>query len=191
MDKKNRKLLTILWVITLFITLVGASFAYYNSVSKSKPQVITTSSLSLSVTIKGSTHIENIKPTNWTNVTDAKNNTDIAKIPFTVNVPAGVKAVYDVNMETTIPINETLSGGSVSDIKYKLFKTGETTPLKEGSLNSYFNEDVIIDSPINEGQALTDSYMLYVYIENKDVEQNALQDISFSIKITGRADQID
>ena len=65
-----------------------------------------------------------------------------------------------------------------------------STAMNKISENEY-RWDVIIDSPINEGQALTDSYMLYVYIENKDVEQNALQDISFSIKITGRADQID
>ena len=191
MEKKNRTILTVLWVSTLFITLVGATLAYYSAVHKSKPQVITTSSLSLSVTTKGSMHVENIKPTTWTSVASAANNTDISKIPFTVTAPAGAKAIYDINLSTSIPINPELSGGSVSDIKYKLFKTGEKTPLKEGSLSANFSEDIIVDSPINEGEVLNDSYMLYIYIENRQAEQNMLQDIDSSIKITGSADQID
>lgn len=191
MDKKNRTILTVLWVSTLFITLVGATLAYYSAVYKSKPQVITTSSLSLSVATKGSMHVENIKPTTWNGVDDAETNTDISKIPFTVTAPAGARAIYDINLSTSIPVNTELSGGSVSDIKYKLFKTGDITPLKEGSFSANFSEDIIIDSPINEGQALSDSYMLYIYIENRQVEQNMLQDIEFSVRITGSADQID
>ena len=103
MDKKNKIILTVLAVLTLFIAILGATFAYFSAVSKSKPQIITTSSLSLSVTLKGSTHVTNIKPTTWVNKTSAEDNKDIAKIPFSVTAPAGVKATYNINMSTKIP----------------------------------------------------------------------------------------
>lgn len=191
MDKKNKTILTVLAVLTLLVALLGATFAYYSATSKSEPQIITTSSLSLSVTLKGSTHVTNIKPTTWTSTNAAKTNEDIVIIPFSVTAPAGVKATYDINMSTKIPSNSALTGGSASDVKYKLFKDGEAAALKEGSFSANFSETIINDATINEGSALNDAYVLYVYIENKDAEQNTLQDVDFSINITGTADQID
>ena len=59
--------------------------------------------------------------------------------------------------------------------------------------------EVTLDIPVTpimvkgfkEGVALNDEYELYVYIENRATEQNSLQNISISINLTGRADQID
>ncbi len=191
MDKKNKKILTVLAVLTLLVALVGATFAYFSATSKSEPQIITTSSLSISVTLKGSTHVTNIKPTTWTSTAAAQTNKDIAKIPFSVTSPAGVKATYDINMSTKIPSNSALTGGSASDVKYKLFKDGEATAIKEGSFSADFSESIITGAAIDEGSALNDAYVLYVYIENKDVAQNTLQAVDFSINITGTANQID
>ncbi|MBE6153616.1 MAG: hypothetical protein E7166_05270 [Firmicutes bacterium] len=191
MDNDNRRVLTILSTLTLIVLLVGATFAYYSSISTSEPQVITTSSLAISINLKGSTNVDNIKPTTWVSLASAETNTDIVKIPFSVTTPAGVKAIYDVNMKATIPTNSKFTGGSASDFKYKLFKQGEITPLKEGSLDSNFDEDIINNAPILEGVSLNDNYILYVYIENKNESQNTLQDINMTISLTGRADQID
>lgn len=191
MDKKNRIILTVIAVMTLFVALVGATFAYFSATSTSEPQVITTSSLSLSVNLKGSTHITNIKPTTWTNIAGAEINEDISKIPFAVSTTAGVKGVYNINLKATIPTNSALIGGSASDVKYKLFKDGEVNVLKEGSLSSNFSDDVVINAPITEGVALNDNYVLYIYIENKSEAQNTLQGIDMSISLTGEADQID
>lgn len=191
MDKKNQRILTVLAVITLFVVLLGATFAFFSATSKSEPQIITTSSLSLNVSIKGSTHIENIKPTTWTNIGAAETNKDISKIPFAVTAPKGVKATYDIKMETQIPSNTTLSGGSATDVKYKLFKLGENTALKEGSLGANFSENILTSIAITEGVELNDQYILYVYIENKNSEQNTLQNIDFSVNLTGSANQID
>jgi len=191
MDKENKTGLTILWILTLIITLVGAAFAYYSATSTSEPQVITTSSLSISVTLKGSTNVNNIKPTTWTSLAEAETNSDIAKIPFVVSTTAGVKGIYSVNMKATIPSNSSLTGGSASDVKYKLFRDGETSVLKEGSLSTNFSENIIIDVPITEGIASNDNYNLYIYIDNKDEAQNTLQGISMSIGLTGTANQID
>lgn len=192
MDKKNRTILTVLAVLTLFIALLGATYAYFSATSKSEPQIITTSSLSLAVTLKGSTHVTNIKPTTWsTNMSNNESNVDIAKIPFKVSTSAGVKAYYDITMSTAIPSNTSLSGGNATDVKYKLFKSGETTALKEGNFSASFNEKIISDAPIEDGVELNDEYDLYVYIENKDEAQNTLQNIDFSINISGNAKQID
>lgn len=191
MDKKNKTILTVLSVLTLLVALLGATFAYYSATSKSEPQIITTSSLSLSINIDGSINVDNIKPTNWVSLASAQTNKDITRIPFTVSSPAGVKAVYSVNMDTVIPSNSELTGGDASDIKYKLFKDGETTPLKEGSFSSNFNEQIITNSEIALNTPLNDKYVLYVYIENENAEQNTLQNISFSINLTGRADQVE
>jgi len=191
MDKKNQTILTVLAALTLLVALLGATFAYFSATSKSEPQIITTSSLSLNVSIKGETHVTNIKPTTWVSTTAAETNEDIAIIPFTVTTPAGVKAVYSINMSAVVPSNISLTGGSASDVKYKLFKSDATNPTKEGSLAADFNEDIIIDAPITEGIALNDAYVLYIYIENKDVVQNTLQDIDISINLIGTADQID
>ena len=191
MDNKNKTTLTVLAILTLLVALFGATFAYFSATSKSKPQVITTSSLSISVTLKNSTHIANIKPTTWTSLVAAESNEDISKIPFTVTAPAGVKAVYSIKMETTIPTNTTLTGGDPTDFKYKLFKVGESTPIKEGSLSSNFSENIITNAPINKDVILNDEYILYVYIENKQELQNSLQNINFSIKLLGNADQVE
>ena len=192
MDKKNRIVLTVLASLTLVIALIGATFAYFSAVSQSEPQVITTSSLNLSVAINGSTHITNIKPTTWSSDLSQNDvNVDIVRIPFTVSSSSRLNGNYNINMTTQIPSNSQLSGGSASDVKYKLFKNGETTPLKEGSLSSDFNEDIITMAPITADSTLNDTYILYVYIENKNEAQNTLQNIDFSIILNGSADQTD
>ena len=191
MEQRDKTILTILGALTLLVALLGATFAYFSATSQSEPQIITTSSLSLNVSIKGETHIENIKPTTWTSKAAAESNSDIAKIPFYVTANAGVKATYDIKMGANVPSNSLLTGGSASDIKYKLFKNGENTIVKEGNLNSNFSDNIVVASPIEEGKILNDEYILYIYIENKNVEQNSLQDIDISISLTGTADQVE
>lgn len=188
MDKKNKLILTVLAVLTLFIALIGATFAYFSAVSQSKPQVITTSSLSLLVTISGSSNVTNIKPTTWSsNMEDNENNKDVAKIPFTVTSNSKVNGTYDVTMTTNIATNSALTGGDVSDIKYKLYK--DNVKVKEGSLSANFNEKVITNGVIALNDNLNDSYKLYIYIENKPNAQNILQNINFTVNLSGNANQ--
>ena len=190
MDKKNKIILMTLAIITFLVALLGATFAYFSAISRSKPQIITTSSLSLSLKIEGATHVTNIKPTVWSaTLSDNEANTDIVKIPFSVTSPAGVKGTYDVDMSTNIPSNGTLTGGSANDVKYKLYKG--TTMVKEGSFSASFNEQIISGSEIVENTVLNDSYKLYVYIENKNEEQNTLQNIDITINLTASATQTD
>lgn len=192
MDRKHNITLTVLGVLALFVSLLGATFAFFSATSKSKPQVITTSNLSLSVVLKGSQHVTNLSPTTWSS-TMSKNdsNENIAKIPFEVTTKEGVKAIYDIILSTTISQNTSLSGGTPEDIKYKLFKVGETSVLKEGNLSANFNKEIVTDAQIAQGSALNDQYILYIYIENKEEAQNTLQNIEFNIRLTGTADQVE
>ncbi len=189
MDRKNRIVLTVLGALSLLFALIGATFAYFSAVSQSEPQIITTSSLIMRVTIAGSTNIKNIKPTTWSNtMSDNENNKDITVIPFVVNADAGVQGDYDINMSTVITPNGKLNGGNVSDIKYKLYKEG--TMIKEGNFSSNFNEKIIEKAEILENTPVNDSYKLYVYIDNQNGEQNSLQEINFEINLTGEAHQL-
>ena len=74
-DKKNRTILMVLAILTLLVTTIGATFAYFRMVSQSKPQIITTTSLSINIGIKGSMHIKDISPTTWSsNMKENENN---------------------------------------------------------------------------------------------------------------------
>ena len=122
-DKKNRTILMILGFLTIIITMIGATFAYFKAVSQSEPQILTTTSLSINIGIKNSLNVKNITPTTWSeNMDDNLNNENIAHIPFVVSSDSKIKALYGVNMTTNIKPNNTLTGGEASDIKYVLYK---------------------------------------------------------------------
>ena len=190
MEKKEKEhiILTVLAIISLLIAITGATFAYYSAISKSKPQIITTSSLTFSLNISGSTHVTNIKPTKWSNViSENETNVDIAKIPFSVTAFAGVKSTYDITMSTKIPLNQSLAGGSESDIKYKLYK--DNVKIKAGNFISDFMEKIVSDVDMEMDKTITEYYKLYVYIEENNEAQNSLQNIDFTIMLDGRANQ--
>ena len=188
-DKKNRTILMILAILTLIVTMIGATFAYFKAISKSEPQIITTSSLNINLALKGSMNIKNIKPTIWSNnINENEANKDIAIIPFEVTSDSKITAIYGVTMSTNIKLNTNLVGGKVSDIKYKLYKNG--TYYSEGSFSENFKEKIINDGSITLKGNLDDKYKLYIYIEDSNnFPQNQLQDINFTINLMADANQ--
>lgn len=188
-DNKTKRILTILWIITLFVAIIGATFGYFSATSKTDPQIITTQSLSVSLSIEGSSNVDNIKPTTWDATTMANNesNDDIVKIPFKAISSSRINGTYAVNMSTNITENNLLNGGSASDIKYKLYK--DNVEIKSGNFNTGDFNVEIANGTISKDSDLNDNYKLYVYIENKDEKQNKLQDIEFSITLSGSANQ--
>ena len=188
LDDRTKKILTILWAITLIVALIGATFGYFSATDKTDPQIITTQNLGVSLTIEGATNVDNIKPTTWdTNLANNDTNEDIVKIPFKIKSTSRVNGTYTINMSTNITENALLNGGSASDIKYKLYK--DNTEIKTGSFTTGdFNEE-IANGTISKDSDLNDEYMLYIYIENKDETQNKLQNIQFSITLSGNASQ--
>lgn len=189
-DNKNKATLTILWILTFLIALVGATFGYFNSISKSDEQIITTGqALSVSVVINGSSNVTNISPTTWNanDISENEKNKNISIIPFSVSSTSRVNGSYTINMSTNIIENELFEGGSASDIAYKLYKGNNL--VTEGNFNSGdFSKDITTGTITNTND-LNDNYKLYVYIDETHFEQNKLQNISFKITIGGTATQ--
>ena len=115
-EEKNKKTLLILWIITLIITLIGATFGYFSAISETEPQIITTQSLNVGLAIEGATNIDKIKPTKWneTNMNANDTNTDITVIPFRIYSDSGLDGTYTIDMSTNITENDLYEGGSAS-----------------------------------------------------------------------------
>jgi len=186
---KTKKILIILWSMTLLISLIGISFGYFSAISKSDPQIITTQSLNISLTMEGSTHINNINPTIWDNINleNNDNNNNIVKIPFRIYSSSKFNGEYTIRMITNITENELLNGGNATDIKYKVYKENEE--VTSGNFNKGEFDEQIVNEIISQDNNLNDTYNLYIYIENKNEAQNKLQDIEFSIRLFGEANQ--
>ena len=206
MERENgrgRIALTVIGAATLLIALAGATFAYFSATSTTTTQTITTSSLNLTVAADGeATHVSGIKPTTWVSNTDAKTNNDIAIIPFKVTGSSSTDGTYTVNLSTNIVLNSgtvveeqgqagvPLTGGDVSDIKYRLFTKEGTELGSEKSFSATTNEDIVTNGTITADVPLNDEYILYVYIENDESNpQNKLQGIDFTITLGGSASQ--
>ncbi len=205
MERENMKgkiALTVIGAATLLVALAGATFAYFSATSTTETKTITTSNLNLTVAANGdATHVSNIKPTAWTSAADTATNEDIAVIPFKVTGTSSTNGTYVINMQTDITLNagtvvETqggeaveLSGGSVSDVKYRLYKDGQEI-IGETAFSASTNVDIVTNGTITADVALNDEYVLYVYILNDEENpQNKLQGIDFTITLGGSAAQ--
>lgn len=187
-DKRTKQTLIVLWIITLIVALIGATFGYFTATSKTDPQIITTRTLTLDLVIEGTTKVDNIKPTTWdTNMTNNESNNDIVKIPFRMKSTSGVEGIYSIKMNTKINENTLLNGGSASDIKYKLYK--DNIEIKSGDFNIGDFSEVITTGDIIKNNKLNDEYKLYIYIEDTKEDQNKLQNITFGVTLIGEATQ--
>lgn len=206
MERENVKgkiALTVIGVATLLTALVGATFAYFSATSTTTAQTVTTANLNLSITADGAaTHVTNIKPTTWSDtMSDNTTNADIARIPFKVTGTSSTNGKYTVNMQTSIALNNgtvveqeggeavALNGGEISDIKYRLYKKDGTAVGNEQSFAATTDVDIVTNAAITANVALTDEYILYVYINNTGKAQNKLQGIDFTITLGGSAIQ--
>lgn len=188
-DERNKKTLLILWVLTLIIALIGATFGYFSATAETEPQIITTQSLSVGLAIEGATNVDKIKPTKWneTDMSANESNEDITVIPFRIYSDSGLSGTYTIDMSTNINENDLYEGGSASDIKYRVYKGN--TPI--GDVGSFttgnFKVEIVNGTIVNTG--INDEYKLYVYIEDDNNIQNKLQGITFKVTLTGNAEQ--
>lgn len=189
-DNKNKVTLTILWIITLLIAIIGATFGFFSSISKSDKQIITTGkSLSVAVTIMGATNVKNIIPTTWdkNDMSANENNKNISVIPFSVTSTSRINGTYSVDLNTNIKENELNEGGSAEEIMYRVYKDGKEV-ISGNFIEGEFNKE-IVNGLISSNSDLNDKYKLYVYIDETHVAQDKLQGISFGLTLIGRADQ--
>lgn len=203
-DRKHKILLTVIGAGTLLVAMAGATFAYFSATSTTTKQTVTTSSMDLTVAADtNTTHITNIKPTTW-NDTVATNvsNADIAKVSFKVTSTSTSAGTYTIKMTAPrLALNtgndaagNPLSGGTLDQIKYKVYKvsgdtyTAVTGAGATGTLDNPSTEKtIVVNAPINS--SLNDQYVIFVYIENADAAQNQLQGLDFDISVTGTASQ--
>jgi len=200
-DQKKNYTITIIGIVTLVIATIGSTFAYFSSVSNTTAQSVKTGQLKLDAT-SSKLNAESIRPTTWSSVI-ANNvaNRDIAQIMLSVNTFGTTvdNATYDIYLTTSeISLNSDngLEGGSLSDIKWKLVNSNnEIINSGDFSNGGYTKETKITSNPITvegnveSGEASTQTYILFIYIEDSGEEQDQLQDLTISATMSAKAGQ--
>ena len=188
MENKNKVLLTVLSVATLLVALVGATFAYFSASKDTDTVEVTTGAATIGLTAENNS-VTNIRPTTFSK-TAADNGTDknIVKMTLTVDGESDVAGAYTITMnEPVINIGSEADQGSVSDIKYSVYKDGSDTALIDAASFTGTVKETDIASNVAFAAGDVDAvYYVYVWVDNNDKEQNNLQNVSF--KLTFLAD---
>ena len=197
-NNSNKVLLTVIGTATLLTAMVGATFAYFSATSTSDTKIITTATSSLTVTANKNT-VANIRPTTW-DATKKDTDTEIVKMTVDVDGTSTASGKYSLYLnQPDITIKSlTDDQGVVGDFKWVAYDATGNQLVEPTSLKAT-EESVLI--PGKDGaNALTytkaytatdgatatidDTYYVYVWIENKDADQNNLQEVSFDINFT-------
>ena len=188
-NNKSSVLLTVLGVCTLLVALVGASFAYFSATATTGEESIQTGKLEIQSTLSESEE-NNIKPTTFS-AEDADENNDVAKLTFNVKgvgttVTGGT---YKIELLGTLAGNKTVSEkGETSEIKYALYKQGETTEaISQGSFDDIKSKKTIDDPSFTLDSSTDNNYTLYVYIEETSENQDNLQNVTVSVAMNATA----
>ncbi len=188
-NKKKKIIITIIGILVLVVALVGATYAWFSSTSKVESK-ITTAKTELIVSVDEElTHITNIKPTKWKeDIALNSVNSDIVKIPITVNSKSTITINYDLTISTeNLKLNEdeTLEGGKLSDLKYRLYDS-DKKELNDGNFFIPKEQQIILNQNKIEPNEVQ-NYMLYIYINDTGELQNKLQKLNFNVIINGKS----
>ena len=194
---ENNTYLTIIAVITLLISIIGATFAYFTARSSTLGEKVTTGQLKISA-IAGAvneTEIIPVKATDIININSKISNVNVAKLPITVDTTGTtIPGIYNIYL-TTSGIDEKVTTilGNSSHIKWELIK-GE--PGSEITLNSGSFDDGDVNSlkinvePIDVFVGGTiEKYTLFVYILDNDTLQDDLSTMRITAHTTVEAVQ--
>lgn len=201
MNNKMKNIITIICITILVLATIGASFAYFSAQGQSSEQSVTTGKINIKAT-SSKVNATNIKPTTWSDII-ATNvaNEDIAQIKLSVNTYGTTVDTAKFNIYFTtegIQLNddENLSGGTLEDLKWKLidsnneiigfgdFANGNATDPVIANINPI---PAIINAETEE--LATKTFILFIYIENKDEKQDKLQNINFTATLSATAQQ--
>ena len=193
-NNSNKVLLTVIGAATLLTAMVGATFAYFSATSQSETKTITTATSNITVTATNNS-VTNIRPTTWS-VDTKDTDTEIVKMTVDVDGTSTTSGKYSLYFnQPTITIGSIASDqGVVGDFKWAAYDAGGNqlvapTSLKatadsvliEGNgVSGYTNSYTVTDGSVT----IDDTYYVYVWIENKDADQNNLQEVSFDINFT-------
>lgn len=191
MENKNKVLLTVIGVATLLVALVGATFAYFSATDDSETVEITTGAATIVISAENN-KVSNIKPTTFVKSTaDDGTNKDVVRIKLDVTGSSDVAGSYNITMkEPAITLEE--GAGQVSDIMYAVYKDGSNTAEKTASFTGTATPEgeagtVIVENATFTGGEIADTYYVYVYVNNRDVEQNNLQNLNFKLTFAANA----
>lgn len=186
-NKSNKVLLTVIGAATLLVALVGATFAYFSATGTSATKTVTTGTSNITLSASKNT-VENIKPTTFDKAkADDGSNTDIVKITLTISGETTTAGKYNVVMnEPAITLNADKTGGTAADIKYAVYE-GTTEKVAPTSFNGTATKTSILSNVSYAAGTMTGTYDVYVWIDNKDEAQDALQDVSFNLTFTADA----
>ena len=197
-NKNNNIILTIIGAATLLVAIIGASFAYFSASSNTVSQSVKTGELKVSAAL-GAVEGSNIKPTTVSSDTDYESmasNSDVVKLPVNVTTTGTtIASEYDIKLTTTgvvLGTAEEDDKGELSDIHWNLAKKSDDSyeKVNAGTFNGNMANQALTSQPIDitlESDATTshvDSYVLFIYISNKDNPQNKLQGMTISASVT-------
>ncbi|MBE6152643.1 MAG: hypothetical protein E7166_00245 [Firmicutes bacterium] len=208
----NKILLTVIGISVLIVATVGATFAYFSATGGTQEEQITTGELKVAATSSLEDGAK-IKPTKWTNATDANGDADIAKVGLSVatNGTTIENAKYDILLSTEgVQLNATrtnaddevvtLEGGELSDVKWALYdNTDLTTALATGDFG--VDEEGVTDGDVTNlaiktgvvitpNNTVADAYTLYIWIENtENAKQDQLQGLTIGATLDVNARQ--
>lgn len=197
-NNKRNIAIAVVGIIILVVVTIGVSFAYFSATSISSSQNIKTGQLKLEAT-SSKLNATGINPTVWSSVI-ANNvaNTDIAQVMLSVNTYGTTvdRAKYDIYLTTSgISLNtsEELTGGSLSDIKWKLVDAsnsiigfGDFTDGNYTTATKITNNPITIQGNIDNKEDAIQTYILFIYIEDNG-QQDQLQDLNISATMSAKS----
>lgn len=204
-NRSNNTLLTVLAVATLLVALAGASFAYFTATGEAASQNVSTGVLKISATagsVKGS-NVKPVLPTAIASVSDKLGNSDVVKLPITVDTTGTtINANYNIYLTTaTVEEGKGLDAttstefGNSSQIKWELVSvssldaTTGTTIATGDFTNGDMDGTVALNSaalPVTKG---AEYYMILIYIEDNGNVQDDLQGMTITATTTVKAQQ--
>ncbi len=179
----NKVLLTVIGAATLLVAMVGATFAYFSATSNKPSVEVHTGSSSLTLT-SSSDHVTGIRPTTFTDNTTADSDANVAKIELTISGENTSEGTYDITMTPKrLSIPATPSQGDISDLMYAVYKDN-TQKQAATSFTDQSSAITIVDDEHYDSGEISGTYYVYVWIDNKNSEQNNFQNLDFDLEFT-------
>ena len=174
--KFNKRIVfSVVAVILLIAVVAGATYAYFSAGASSTAQTVTTATMDLA--FDDSTPIVNA--TNITPMRQADIQTKAAKKSFTV-INNGTQPMYLQMKLTDVDMDPQLK-----DLWFRWALYEEGTRIGIGTFDEAGTEVFMQQNMVLEaGASNAKNYDLYIWIEESDENQNAMQGKSFSGKIT-------
>ena len=167
---KKKSVIILVLPFILVVLLISVSFAFFRSVTKVDKELVI-GSLEIDY-VEGSEINTSLKPIKEDEVLDKA-----YKLEFSISNINDV----DIMSEIKLHINN-ISDNIKSDLKYKLYEND--FELVNGSfINSKIGEDLLLRDELYYEPGKTKNYILYIYIEDNDNNQNYIVDNNIDLKV--------